>query len=243
MTNLLTNAAKYTDPGGHIQLEVEREAASVLIGVKDNGIGIAPDMLSSIFDFFVQAPQTIERARGGLGLGLTIVQSLVSSFGGTVTAKSAGPGKGSEFLVRLPLSSAPETVNETESPSPKESRKALRVLVVDDNVDALEMLVEALRLLGHDAHAAADADTALAVAASQKPRLALLDIGLPIIDGYELGRQLRALPGLEDIQLVALTGYGQASDRERSAAAGFAAHLVKPVDLSAIDALIQKIDA
>ena len=218
MTNLLTNAAKYTDPGGQIQLNVEREerverdAASVLIRVKDNGIGIAPDMLSSIFDLFVQAPQTIERARGGLGLGLTIVQSLVSSFGGTVTAKSAGLGKGSEFLVRLPLSSAPETVNEAESPSPKESRKALRVLVVDDNVDALEMLVEALRLLGHDAHAAADVETALAVAAQEKPRLALLDIGLPVIDGYELGRQLRALPGLEDIQLVALTGYGQASE-------------------------------
>jgi PAS domain S-box-containing protein len=243
MTNLLTNAAKYTDPGGHIQLDVERDAAAVLVRVKDNGIGIAADMLSSIFDLFVQAPQTIERARGGLGLGLTIVQSLVSSFGGTVTAKSAGPGKGSEFLVRLPLSSAPEAVNEAESPAPKGSRKALRVLVVDDNVDALEMLVEALRLLGHDAHAADDAETALAVAAQEKPRLALLDIGLPVIDGYELGRQLRALPGLEDIQLVALTGYGQASDRERSAAAGFAAHLVKPVDLAAIDALIQSLDA
>lgn len=145
-------------------------------------------------------------------------------------------------MVRLPVSSAPEAVNEAGAPAPHESRKALRVLVVDDNVDALEMLVEALRLLGHDAHAAADADTALSVAAQEKPRLALLDIGLPVIDGYELGRRLRALPGLEGIQLVALTGYGQASDRERSAAAGFAAHLVKPVDLSAIDALIQELD-
>jgi CheY-like chemotaxis protein len=242
LTNLLTNAAKYTDPGGRIELCAERDEACLVLRVKDNGTGIAPEMLSRIFDLFVQAPQTIERARGGLGLGLTIVQSLVRSFGGSVTAHSAGSGQGSEFVVRLPfvgVASQPEATHTVVKEMKSVNR--LRMLVVDDNVDAVEMLTEALSLLGHDARAASDVEAALTLAAQFIPRIALLDIGLPVIDGYELGRRLRALPGLEGIKLVALTGYGQASDRERSRAAGFDAHLVKPVDLTAIQALLQEL--
>ncbi len=241
LTNLLTNAAKYTEPEGHIGVAVAREAAAVSIRIRDDGMGIAPDMLSSIFELFVQAPQTIDRARGGLGLGLTIVQSLVRSFGGSVAAESPGPGRGSEFLVQLPLLDAdmPESTPLSSAPRPTEHR--VSILVVDDNTDALEMLAEALTLLGHDAHPAADAESALDVARRVKPKVALLDIGLPVVDGYELGRQLSALPGLEGIKLVALTGYGQASDRERSRAAGFAAHLVKPVDLGAIEKLLREL--
>ena len=244
LTNLFTNAAKYTEERGHIEVNAVKEGSNVVIRVKDDGMGIAPDMLSRIFELFVQAPQTLDRARGGLGLGLTIVQSLVSSFGGNVTAHSQGPGQGSEFVVQLPSLEVPAADAPSEaSTSSSTSTQGVSILVVDDNVDALEMLTEALNLLGHDAHPAADAAAALALAGTLKPRLALLDIGLPEIDGYELGRRLRALPGLDTIKLVALTGYGQASDKERSRAAGFVAHLVKPVDLDAIHALVNELTA
>jgi PAS domain S-box-containing protein len=237
-TNLLTNAAKYTEPGGHISVSVTVEASRVNASIEDDGMGIAPDMLSRIFELFVQAPQTIDRARGGLGLGLTIVQSLVSSFGGTVSAHSPGPGRGSRFVVQLPLIEALDPAEpDSALPDPR-AQRGHRILVVDDNVDALEMLAEALRMLGHEAFTAADPEGALALAPSVGPRLALLDIGLPGMDGYELGRRLRELPGLEALELVALTGYGQTSDRERSRAAGFSAHLVKPVELVAIEKLL-----
>jgi PAS domain S-box-containing protein len=244
LTNLLTNAAKYTPAHGCIQLQVELRDAKVWISVRDDGMGIAPDMLSRIFELFVQAPQTIDRSRGGLGLGLTIVQSLVKSFGGSVTAHSPGPGQGSEFVVQLPLLSVTPQTDEVVDPSPPTNvRRKVRILVVDDNVDALEMLVEALRMLGHDAYPAPDAEAALTLAGTLQPRIALLDIGLPIMDGYQLGQKLKALPNLADIQLVALTGYGQASDRERSRDAGFSAHLVKPVDLVAVDTLLNELTA
>lgn len=243
LTNLLLNAAKYTDPGGHIALSARRADDWLVLGVEDDGSGIEPEMLSRIFELFVQAPQSIERARGGLGLGLTIVQSLVRLFGGSVTAHSAGPGRGSQFEVRLPLSS-PAGAGKTLPPAsvPAEgARTALRVLIVDDNVDAREMLAEVLQMQGHETHTAPDAEAALALAARVKPELALLDIGLPGVDGHELGRRLRALPELERIQLVALTGYGQPSDRERSTRAGFQAHLVKPVDVTAIERLVREL--
>jgi PAS domain S-box-containing protein len=239
LTNLLTNAAKYTDPGGHLELSAVREDTWIVLSVKDDGSGIEPEMLSRIFDLFVQAPQTIERARGGLGLGLTIVQSLVKLSGGSIEARSDGPGKGSEFVVRLQhVAAEEETWGPSTPPTPSPLRGA-RVLVVDDNVDAREMLAQALQLLGHEAHAAGDAQEALAVAARVNPEFALLDIGLPEVDGYELGRRLRALPGLGQIQLAALTGYGQDSDHQRSREAGFKAHLVKPVDIAAIQALLR----
>ncbi|MEO8177578.1 MAG: ATP-binding protein [Deltaproteobacteria bacterium] len=242
LTNLLLNAAKYTDPGGHISLSAEREGQSLVLRVEDDGSGIEPAMLSRIFELFVQAPQTIERARGGLGLGLTIVQSLVRLLGGNVTAHSGGPGQGSQFVVRLPLTLPDQGTGVAASPPEAEpATVALRVLIVDDNTDAREMLAEALQLQGHETHTAPDAEAALRLAQTVQPDLALLDIGLPGIDGHELGRLLRALPGLERIQLVALTGYGQPSDRERSRNAGFQAHLVKPVDLNAIGRLVQEL--
>jgi CheY-like chemotaxis protein len=245
--NLLTNAAKYTEPGGRIGVHVARDGDRVIATISDDGMGIAPDMLSRIFDLFVQAPQTIDRSRGGLGLGLTIVQSLVSSFGGAVQAHSAGAGQGSRFVVSLPaLDAAPPAAAWADSaPVGREGagRRVHRILVVDDNTDALEMLADALRLLGHEPATAGDGVAALALAPSVKPRLALLDIGLPGMDGYELGRRLRELPGLESLELVALTGYGQASDRERSRAAGFSQHLVKPVELVAIEKLLANLDA
>jgi PAS domain S-box-containing protein len=243
LTNLLNNAAKYTEPHGKITVRVESDAATVTFRIRDSGMGIAPDMQSRIFDMFVQAPQAIDRAQGGLGLGLTIVQSLVRLFGGTVSAHSEGPGQGSEFIVNLPhqpLATVKIPTPERPSAAPAPSPVA-RILVVDDNQDALEMLVEALGILGHEAHGASDVNGALELARRVKPTLALLDIGLPVMDGYELGRQLKALPGLEGIKLVALTGYGQSSDREKSSAAGFAAHLVKPVELHAIGALIREL--
>jgi len=242
LTNLLLNAAKYTDPGGHIVLSVRRDAEWLVLRVEDDGSGIEPEMLSRIFELFVQAPQSLERARGGLGLGLTIVQSLVRLFGGSVTAHSAGPGQGSQFEVRLPVSSAPSSKSQPPASMPTESARAgLRILIVDDNVDAREMLAEVLQMQGHETHTAPDAEAALALAVNVKPELALLDIGLPGVDGHELGRRLRALPALERIQLVALTGYGQASDRERSTRAGFQAHLVKPVDVAAIERLVREL--
>lgn len=241
LSNLLENAAKYTEPGGHLSIELGREGAEVVLRIADDGIGIAPAMLPRIFDLFVQAPQDIDRSRGGLGLGLTIVQSLVRSFGGSVSAESPGEGRGSAFVVRLPLLDAAAAERPSPAPGPAPSARGLRILVVDDNVDALELLSEALTLLGHEVHAAADARTALTLAARARPELALLDIGLPEMDGYELGRRLRASPGLERLQLVALTGYGQAADRERSRSEGFAAHLVKPVGLDAIQRLLDEL--
>jgi PAS domain S-box-containing protein len=241
LTNLLLNAAKYTDPGGHISLSAAQEEESLVLRVEDEGSGIAPEMLSRIFELFVQGPQSIERSRGGLGLGLTIVQSLVRRFGGSVTAHSEGPGQGSQFVVRLPSTRPLGPASSMPRPKREPTPAALRVLIVDDNSDAREMLAEALELQGHEPHTAPDAEAALMLAPQIKPDLALLDIGLPGMDGHELGRRLRALPGLSELQLVALTGYGQASDRERSRAAGFQAHLVKPVDLSAITRLVAEL--
>ncbi len=239
LANLLTNAAKYTDPGGHLELSAKRDGARIVLRVKDDGSGIEPEMLSRIFELFVQAPQTIERARGGLGLGLTIVQSLVKLSGGSIEAHSDGPGKGSEFVVRLPYVTSVDEMRGPSTPPVASALRGVRVLVVDDNVDAREMLAQALQMLGHEAHAAGDAKEALEVAARVHPEFALLDIGLPEVNGYELGRLLRELPGLAGIQLAALTGYGQDSDHQRSRDAGFKAHLVKPVDIAAIQALLR----
>ncbi|MBC8069371.1 MAG: PAS domain S-box protein [Deltaproteobacteria bacterium] len=239
IANLLTNAAKYTEPGGHIRIHANREHGAIVLRVADSGIGIAPDMVARVFDPFVQEPQAIDRAQGGLGLGLTIAQSLVQSHGGTISARSDGPARGSEFVVTLPPgdtgSATAPTAPQSTSPTVTRGR---RVLVVDDNEDALELLVEALRMLGHHAHGASDGEQALAVAAEHPPELALLDLGLPVIDGYQLATRLRALPGQGALPVVAITGYGQATDRERTAAAGFVAHLVKPVSLEQIRQVI-----
>ena len=241
VSNLLTNAAKYTPAGGRIAVQATRSGDAVELRVRDNGIGISADVMGHVFDLFVQEQQGLDRATGGLGLGLTIVRNLVQLHGGTVSAESGGMGKGSEFVVRLPLAD-PELVPDVEDervlrlgPSAGASR---RVLIVDDNADSAAMLAEALRLQGHDVRVAHDGPAALALSEAFQPHVALLDIGLPVMDGYELAARLRQRPGLEDLRLLALTGYGQESDSERSRAAGFYAHLVKPLDLRQLDQLL-----
>ena len=244
ISNLLTNAAKYTTPGGHIMIRATEEGRDVVLRVRDTGMGIAPDVLSRIFDPFVQERQAIDRAQGGLGLGLTIVRNLIERHRGSVSAHSDGPGRGSEFTVRLPKVASPHATGPQvpadpamlEPPEPPAG--ALRILVVDDNEDSADMLAEALKAKGHQTRIAHDAPDALRVAEGFRPDIAFLDIGLPVMDGYELAARLRELPGLAGIRLIALTGYGQESDRQRTRAAGFAHHLVKPVDFEAVEALV-----
>lgn len=242
VTNLLTNAAKYTKPGGRIDVTASQVGAEVVLRVRDDGVGMAPETLPHIFELFVQERQAIDRARGGLGLGLTIVRTLVQIHGGTVTAHSDGRDRGSELTIRLPAAAAEMAASarpETSSLGGTSGRRKIagrRVLVVDDNVDAAELLAASLALMGHETRIAHDGPSALALVSSFEPQVAVLDIGLPVMDGYELGRRLRAIPGLASLRLIALTGYGQASDRKRSADAGFDLHLVKPVELAKLEA-------
>ncbi len=237
LANLLTNASKYSDANTQIEFKAAREDGHVRISVRDQGIGISPQMLDVVFGLFVQNRQSIERSQGGLGLGLAIVHSLVVLHGGTVTAHSQGEGKGSEFVVQLPLAEgrvsvapAPQTPT-TVAGLHRTSRDVARVLVVDDNDDATTLINEALDSLGYQVRTAPDGPAALRIAAEFKPQVALLDIGLPVMDGYELAQRLRAAPGMETLRLVAVTGYGQRKDKRRSKQAGFEAHLVKPVGL------------
>jgi PAS domain S-box-containing protein len=244
ISNLLTNAAKYTPPGGHIMIRATEEHGNVVVRVRDTGIGIAPEVLSRIFDPFVQERQAIDRAQGGLGLGLTIVRNLIERHRGSVSAHSDGPGRGSEFVIRLPIVELPRAIGHEATADPGSvepahaAAGALRILVVDDNEDSAEMLADALKAKGHLTGIAHDAPAALRIAETFTPDIAFLDIGLPVMDGYELGARLRALPGLAGIRLIALTGYGQESDRQKTRAAGFDHHLVKPVDFNAVEAAV-----
>jgi two-component system CheB/CheR fusion protein len=228
--NLLTNAAKYTPAGGHVKLEVRREANDALLRVSDDGVGIPRDMLDSVFDLFVQSTRTLERAAGGLGVGLTLVRALVAMHGGTVTAHSDGEGKGSTFVVRLPLA-APSEV--PESPV-KRTRPRLsdgaKIVIVEDNLDSREMMCELLALAGFQCCAAETGPAGLALIDEVEPQIAILDVGLPGMDGFEIARRVRANPKHADLWLIALTGYGQAADRAVGRTAGFDEHLVKPVD-------------
>ncbi len=247
VTNLVTNAAKYTPPGGHIAIRGTEEGRQVVLRVRDTGIGIALDVLPRVFDLFVQERQAIDRSQGGLGLGLTIVRNLVERHGGTVSAHSDGPGTGSEFVVRLPSANIAATSEDPPAADPVHERliapanRSVRILVVDDSVDAAEMLAAALSARGYETRVAHDAPAALRIAADFRPAIALLDIGLPVMDGYELAACLRGLPELNGVTLIALTGYGQESDRQKTRIAGFQHHLVKPVDLDAIDALLGEV--
>ncbi len=233
--NLLTNSAKYTPPYGDVSVRATSDRRIVRVCVHDTGMGIAPDVLPHIFEVFVQGSRR-DAVRAGLGLGLAIVQSLTELHGGRVEARSAGLNQGSEFVVELPLLEAPprETARPTPRDHPAPVSRPMRVLVVDDNIDAAEMLAEWLSAIGHGVRVAADGPTALEIAADFKPDVALLDIGLPVMDGYEVARRLREQPGCAKMRLIALTGYGQESDHDRSRRAGFEDHLVKPVDLDAI---------
>jgi signal transduction histidine kinase/ActR/RegA family two-component response regulator len=242
VANLLTNAAKYTDPGGHVVLSARREGHEAVIEVCDDGIGIAPTLLPRIFDLFVQGRQSSDRAEGGLGIGLALVRNLVSMHGGTVEARSEGVGKGSIFVVRLPaLDSAPakgKRPSPVEGPARSAASGTRRILVVDDNADARDLLTEILQRAGHEVRAADSGPGALALLEEFVPDIAILDVGLPAMDGYELGARLRADLGPRAPALVALTGYGQEGDRVRSKSAGFCAHLVKPLEASELLATI-----
>jgi PAS domain S-box-containing protein len=241
LSNLLNNAAKYTDECGKISLTVLRENDRIALRVRDTGVGIAPDVLPHIFDLFIQADRSLDRSEGGLGLGLTLVRHLVEMHSGTVEAHSDGPGRGSEFVVHLPLLSAAERPSEDSPAIGAATPAALRVLVVEDNIDSAEMLAIMLQLEGHQVRTAHDGSNAIKVAITFRPDVALIDIGLPEMDGYEVARRLRELPQTQKMVLIALTGYGQAEDRRRTRDAGFDHHLVKPVEPDALEALLNSI--
>ncbi len=243
VSNLLTNAAKYSDPGSRITVRGMRTDHAIRLSVRDRGVGISPEMIGRVFDPFVQQAQTIDRARGGLGLGLPIVRSLVELHGGTVLATSEGVGCGSEFTIELPAlerltAPLPRPSGPVGAEQPSAQRR--RVLVVDDNEDAAVMMGEVLERLGYQIEVAHDGPSALRIAERFHPDVALLDIGLPVMDGYELAKRLRAQGGTPP-HLVAVTGYGQPADRERSARAGFERHLVKPVDLGVLSEVVAEL--
>ncbi len=237
-TNLITNAIKYTPRGGTIEVAVGQEAGEALLTVKDTGIGIPPEHLRSIFDMFAQVPTSLDRASGGLGLGLTLVRSLVELQGGSVSASSAGKGRGSVFTVRLPLASSVPASVEAARPGPAPAPSpAERVVIIDDNDEVREMLAEALRFEGYAVEPAADGPEGLSRILSARPSAALVDIGLPGMDGYEVARRARDALG-DSLVLVAMSGYGQAEDRARAAQAGFNTHLTKPASVEQIQAAL-----
>jgi CheY-like chemotaxis protein/two-component sensor histidine kinase len=244
--NVLGNAAKYTERGGKISLVAAQSGAEVEIRVRDNGIGIPPELMPKIFNLFTQLDQTSGRSQSGLGIGLALVQRLVEMHGGSVTAQSDGLGRGSEFTIRLPLfiretnpqvktlSALEQSMINAEGTPPTQRR----ILVADDNNDALESLATLLQLSGHEVYTAVNGAVALESAEQHRPEVALLDIGMPKLDGYEVARRIRAQPWGQRMTLVALTGWGQDSDRRRSQEAGFDCHLVKPVDLEVLESLL-----
>ena len=262
IANVLGNAAKYTDEGGQVSLTATVRGTDVEIRVRDNGIGIRPEMLPYVFELFTQLDRADGRTQGGLGIGLALVQRLVQMHGGEVSARSDGLGKGSEFVIRLPLlrgdahpiEAQPEPAAEAAASSASEmasavtplvtagaARMARRILIADDNNDALESLATLLQLSGHEVYTATNGGTALQSAERHLPEVVLLDIGMPMLDGYEVAKRIRAQPWGQRITLVALTGWGQDSDRRRSREAGFDSHLVKPLDLETLTDLLARL--
>lgn len=236
VANLLTNAAKYTPEHGHIELRLDLQGDQAALAVADNGVGMAPDFVPHVFELFAQAERTSDRSSGGLGLGLALVKSLTELHGGTVACTSAGPGRGCTFTVRLPRQATDESRIDRRRTARVDApaAAALSIMLVDDNADAAATLAGLLEAAGHDVEVAHRAGDALARAAAQAPDVFLLDIGLPDLDGTALARQLRARPDTGAAVLIALTGYGLEQDRERTRAAGFDHHLVKPVDVSTL---------
>ena len=240
ITNLLSNACKYTDQRGRITVCARDEDGCAVLQVRDDGLGIPQDMLVRVFEPFTQVDRSFGRARGGLGIGLTLVKQLVEMHGGSVAAESRGEGEGAVFTVRLPLAEAgaPPTSNQRAHVNAPSASAVLRVLVVDDNEDAVISQSLIMRLDGNDVRTAHDGDEAERVAAAFRPHVVVLDIGMPRRDGYEVARRLRAEPWGKDMLLIALTGWGQEQDRQRSREAGFDAHLVKPVNHAELSQLL-----
>jgi PAS domain S-box-containing protein len=244
--NVLINAAKYTEPRGHIWLSAERESDQAVLKIRDTGIGISQDLLPHIFELFVQADHASTKAQGGLGIGLTLVKNLTELHKGTVEAYSEGAGKGSEFVIRLPLMPQPAS-SPKDQEIPEQNRpiasSSHRLLVVDDNQDAANSLTMLLRMQGHAVQVAHSGPTALEIAADFGPDIIFLDIGMPGMDGYEVARRVRTMPGLEKTVLVALTGWGQSEDRRRTAEAGFNHHLVKPPEMKSVEGILTTLES
>ena len=241
LVNLLNNACKYTDEGGSIELEAEATSQHVIVRVRDNGMGIDPDLLPRVFELFTQGKRALDRASGGLGIGLALVRKLVEMHGGTVVADSK-PGRGSEFTVRLPAARPNPGWRPEQALSPAHATgAALRALVVDDNFDSAESFGMLLEAAGHDVKLAGGGELALDIAAEYRPHVVFLDIGLPGVDGYEVARRFRQDASHRSVCLIAMTGYGQSADRERAYASGFDHHLVKPVDFALVEAIVADI--
>jgi CheY-like chemotaxis protein len=250
LSNLLNNAAKYTPSGGSIRLSVADEDGQVVFRVRDTGVGISPEMIGKVFDLFEQVDRSIDRSQGGLGIGLTLVHRLVELHGGKVEAASEGPGQGAEFTVRLPraVTAATDGATAADTPGANDQQseaapnvqqiaarsRTLRVLVVDDNVDAADTLADLLRLSGHDVRLAYDGPSAVEAAVTFRPTAVVLDLGLPGLNGFEVARHLRSHPTTRDAVLFAVSGYGQDEDRRRSKEAGFNRHFVKPLDFQVL---------
>ncbi len=234
--NLLTNALKFTPRGGRVDVRLRREGKQAVLSVRDDGVGIAPEVRARLFEPFMQAPQTLDRSRGGLGLGLAMVKGLVELHGGTIDVTSGGLGLGSDFTVRLPLTEPPR--EQAAAAPPRATRQGRRVLVIEDSVDAADALQTVLTLDGHDARVAYDGPSGIALARDIHPEVVFCDIGLPEMDGYEVARAMRADDALRGTYLVALSGYARPEDRERSAQAGFDWHLAKPPSTEALERVV-----
>jgi CheY-like chemotaxis protein len=233
--NLLNNSSKYTRPHGRISLRAQRidhetSGGEVVVTVTDNGAGIPADKLESIFDMFMQVDRSPERSQGGLGIGLTLVKRLAEMHGGTIEARSAGEGQGSEFVLRLPIIDKPSHPTATVSEAAKDATSQRRILIVDDNKDSADSLAMLLEITGNKTYMAHDGVEAVEAIEKHRPEVVLLDIGLPKLDGHEVCRRVREQPWGKDIVVIALTGWGQEDDRRKSEEAGFNGHLVKPVD-------------
>ena len=242
VSNLLDNAFEYTPGGGRVRVSVRAEGATAVLEFADTGIGMSADLIDRVFDPFVQGDRMLDRSQGGLGLGLTLVNSIVEGHGGEITARSDGVGRGSVFLVRLPRISAPIS-GDIADPPPPASPTGRRILLIEDNADAASMLSTLLTLAGHEVIQATGGMTGIDIATHAMPEVALIDVGLPDIDGYEVARRIRAHPNGQSIMLIAVTGYGQAEDRRRALDTGFDAHLTKPVSLEQLAELVGRLQA
>jgi CheY-like chemotaxis protein len=238
LSNLLNNAAKYSDPGGCIWLDARRQGKELTVSIKDRGIGIARQRLRHVFEMFSQETPALERSQGGLGIGLALVRGLVELHGGSVEARSEGPGQGSEFILRLPVVVEPAQPSPTAQQGDAAARSCLRILVVDDNEDGAESLSMFLKMMGNETRTAFDGAAAVTAADEFRPDVVLLDIGLPKMSGYDACRQIRQSSWGKQALIIAQTGWGQEEDRQKTKAAGFDHHFVKPVDLADLMTLL-----